>query len=46
MNSEILIELLKDRPWLYDMGMKKNSDHAYKKSVPMERNFIHIKTTM
>lgn len=33
MNAEMLIELVRDRPWLYDMSMKKYSDHAYKETV-------------
>ena len=33
MNAEMLIELVRDRPCLYDMSMKKYSDHAYKESV-------------
>lgn len=31
MNTEMLIELVRSRPSLYDMSNKKYSDHQYKK---------------
>lgn len=33
MNTEMLIELARERPCLYDMSIKKYSDHAYKETI-------------
>lgn len=33
MNTEMLLELVRERPCLYDMSMKKYSDHAHKESI-------------